>query len=115
MLNTQHRPEFPVYPSETCVIPEIKAVKEFIFTTKHDLGGSEKEYFYPSYEMAQSWQRLIDGKDIQPHDLTMIKHEIMERRLMSEGMSQEEAHILTAKKYNYDKEATEYYDKTNKH
>ena len=28
MLNTQHRPEFPVYPSETCVIPEIKAVKE---------------------------------------------------------------------------------------
>ena len=52
---------------------EIKQIKDFIFMQKHDLGNNQLEYFYPSYEMAQSWQRLIDGKNIQKHDLTLLK------------------------------------------
>lgn len=87
----------------------IQSIKDFIFMNKHDLGDGKYDYFYPSFEMAQSWQRLIDGKNIQPHDLTLIKHEIMERDLMQVGFSQDEAHRLTSKIYNYQKESEEYY------
>lgn len=51
----------------------------------------------------------------EPHDLTMIKHEIMEKELMEQGLNQDKAHIITSKKYNYDKEATEFYDKIEKY
>lgn len=90
---------------------EIKQIKNFIFIDSHDLGDGNFEQFAPSYEMAESWQRLIDGKNIQNHDLTLLKHEIMEKRLMENGYSQDEAHIVTSQKYNYAKEAYEYYDK----
>lgn len=75
------------------------------------IGDGKIERFAPSYEMAESWQRLIDGKDIKNHDLTLLKHEIMENKLMNEGYSQNQAHTITSKKYNYAKEAYEYYDK----
>lgn len=39
----------------------------------------------------------------------ILKHEENEKRLMSEGVSQEEAHIKASKKHNYQKEAREYY------
>lgn len=94
---------------------EVKQVKSFIFLEKHDLGGSEPEYFYPSYEMAQSWQRLIDGKNIQPHDITLLKHELMERNLINQGYTQREAHKKTEEKYNYGDESRGYYAKTDKH
>lgn len=92
---------------------KIQEVKNFIFMEKHDLGGSEPEYFTPSYEMAQSWQRLIDGKDIKKHDLTLLHHEIMEKDLMNQGYSQDKAHILASEKYDYRKESDEYYAKIN--
>ncbi|MBP5433862.1 hypothetical protein [Ruminococcus sp.] len=91
----------------------IQSIKDFIFNEKHDL-GDRYDYFDPDYKMAQSWQRLIDGKNILPHDLTLIKHEEMEKELMSRGYSQAEAHLIATKKYNYEKEAREYYDKINR-
>ena len=93
---------------------EIQAIKDFVFNEKHDLGGEELEYFEPDYMMGESWRRLIEGKP-EKHDITLIKHEEMERKLMKQGMSQEEAHNITSKKYNYDKEATEFYDKIKKY
>lgn len=90
----------------------IQSIKDFIFNEKHDL-GDRIDYFEPDYFMAQSWQRLIDGKNILPHDLTLIKHEKMEKELISQGYSQVDAHLLTSRKYNYEKEAREYYDKIN--
>ena len=92
---------------------DVQAVKNFIFLEKHDLGGKELEYFEPDYMMAESWQRLVEGKPEQ-HDITLLKHEIMERELMKDGLSQEEAHIKTSQKYNYSKEAGEYYAKIEK-
>ncbi|MCR5479439.1 MAG: hypothetical protein K6F27_06210 [Ruminococcus sp.] len=65
--------------------------------------------------MAQSWQRLIEGKNIQPHDITLLNHEKMEQKLMKQGLSQEEAHALTEKKYNYAKESNDYYAEIEKH
>ena len=82
---------------------------------EHDLGENGIRRFFPSFEMAQSWQRLIDGKHIQPHDLTLLHHEIFERQLMLEGKSQEEAHIRASEVYNFAKECKEFYDKAKKH
>lgn len=93
----------------------IAQIKDFIFIQKHDLGGENLEYFYPSYQMAQSWQRLIDGKNIQKHDLTLLHHEKMERELMEQGYSQQEAHEMTEQVYNYGKECKEYYATINKY
>lgn len=92
----------------------VQSIKDFIFMEKHEL-GDRTDYFDPDYKMAESWQRLIDGKDIKPHDLTLLKHEQMERDLMKQGYSQAEAHKITSKTYNYAKEAYEYYDSVEKH
>ena len=103
--------------SKNTGIPEkdIRIVKSFIFEETHDLGGTSPKRFEPSYRMAESWRRLIDGKNIKPHDLTLLKHEIMERNLINKGYSQEEAHIITSLKYNYKMESDAYYAKINKH
>lgn len=58
---------------------------------------------------------ILMSDEAKPHDITMIKHELMERDLMEQGMSQEEAHKITSKKYNYDKEASEFYGKIEKY
>ena len=76
---------------------------------KHDLGEEGIKHFTPDFAMAQSWRRLIEGK-YEPHDMTLLRHEIMERQLMGQGLSQDEAHRVTSKDFNYQKEATEYYD-----
>lgn len=93
---------------------EIQEVKNFIFMDKHDLGGNELEYFKPDYMMSESWRRLMQGTP-EEHDLTLIKHEIMEKDLMKKGFTQEEAHNITSKVYNYDKEANEFYGKIKKY
>ncbi|MBS5031829.1 MAG: phage minor capsid protein [Firmicutes bacterium] len=93
---------------------DIQTVKSYIFMEKHDLGGAELEYFAPDYMMAESWQRLIDGKP-ELHDITLLNHEIMERDLMKKGIPQDEAHIKASGKYNYAKEAGEYYAKIKKY
>lgn len=93
---------------------EIQDVKNFIFYEKHDLGGAKPERFAPDFMMSESWQRLINGTP-KPHDLTLIKHEIMEQRLIKQGVDQATAHIKTSEKYNYSKEANEFYDTIKKY
>lgn len=93
-------------------LEEIQEIKDFIFMDEHDLLGG-RQRFEPDYMMAESWRRLIEGKP-EPHDLTLINHELMERGLMAHGVPQDEAHIITTQTYNYDAEATEYYAKIKK-
>ena len=78
------------------------------------MGGKKHELFKPDYMMGESWRRLIAGTP-EPHDFTLLHHEVMERDLIADGHSQEEAHLLTSQKYNYDKEATEFYGKIKKY
>lgn len=75
-----------------------------IFINEYDLEDGRKR-FDPNYDMAESWRRLseIGGKNIQPHDLVMLNHELMEHDLMAKGMKYDEAHELTNKTYNYQK------------
>lgn len=93
---------------------QIQSVKNYIFYEKHDLGSETPELFEPDYMMAESWKRLIDGT-FKSHDLTLLKHELLEKDLIVQGYSQSEAHILASKTYNYAKEATEFYDKIGKY
>lgn len=91
-------------------ISEIERIKRYLFLDEHKLITGVKR-FDPSFEIAQSWQRLMSagGKDIKPHDITLIKHELYEEALVKSGMDQDKAHIETSKKYNYTKESQEYY------
>lgn len=97
-------------------VEEIQRIKNYLFMDEHDLEDNGKRRFYPDFSIAQSWQRLESGKDILPHDLTLLRHEVEERRLMiEEGMTQSEAHTEACKKYNYPREAEAYYDSLKKH
>lgn len=94
---------------------EVQRIKNFIFLDAHDLGDGRISRFDPSYEMAESWQRLIDGKDIKPHDLTLLRHEIAERSLMEQGYSQDEAHRIASAQFNYRIESEAYYGNLGQH
>ena len=83
---------------------DVEKIYNHIFINEYDLEDGQKR-FDPSYDMAESWRRLseIGGKNIQPHDLVMLNHELMEHDLMAKGMKYDEAHELTNKTYNYQK------------
>ena len=46
----------------------IYKIKRHIFVNEYDLGEDGRRRFDPDYDMAVSWQRLIEGKDIQEMD-----------------------------------------------
>ena len=74
-----------------------------LFIYRHSLNGESKA-FDPDYEIAQSIQRLLDGKNIQIHDRLLIGHEAEESRIMRvKKKSYETAHAMANKKYNYEK------------
>lgn len=81
---------------------KIDKIKNHVFIQEHDLIDGRKR-FDASYDMAQSWQRLMSGKNIQEKDMVLLKHEYMELRLMEKGFTQDEAHIRTSKRYNFAK------------
>lgn len=71
------------------------------FIDKHEIYG-ELRNFDPSYDMAESFRILYEGKNILPHDFILLKHERLELELMKRyGYSQSEAHILASTKHNY--------------
>lgn len=98
---------------------EIRKIKKYLFEadslTDPDTGTRRR--FDPDCAIAQSWQRLMTGKDIKPHDRTLIEHELLEMEIKKSnpGISHLKAHELAAQKYNYGKEASEYYGNLEKH
>ncbi|MBR1422934.1 MAG: hypothetical protein IJ571_05785 [Ruminococcus sp.] len=85
---------------------KIDKIKNHVFIDEHDLSDG-KHRFAPSYDMAhydmaQSWQRLINGS-FEEKDIVLLKHEYAELRYMEKGLSQDEAHIKASRKYNYAK------------
>ena len=79
---------------------DVKDIKNYIFMDKHDLTTGNRR-FDPSFRIAQSWQRLIDGNEIKEQDIILLKHELTEIYLVKNGMTQDQAHINATKKYNY--------------
>lgn len=80
---------------------KLDKIKNHIFIAEHNLINGKRR-FAPDYEMAQSWQRLIDG-DIKEQDMVLLKHEYAELRYMEKGLTQNEAHIKASHRYNFAK------------
>jgi hypothetical protein len=91
------------------------AIKKYLFMNESNYEKSTgiQKPFDADAAIAQSWQRLAEGKDILPHDYTLIKHELYEMQIKKEnpGIDHTEAHDRASERYNYNKEAKEYYGK----
>ena len=102
-------------------VPEadIKAIKNYLFmdNSLYDEDLQMWRQFDADCAISQSWQRLADDKDIKPHDLTLINHELyeMEIKRTNLNISHKEAHTLATEKYNYHGESEQYYGKLSKH
>lgn len=85
-----------------------------VFNDIHILKDGES-LFLPEVNMAESWERLITGKDIQSHDLILLKHERLEHDYMyvRGNMDYDTAHAKTDKTYNYGKALTRYLERKN--
>ncbi len=98
---------------------DIRKIKAYLFEDDSliDPDTGESRQFDPDCAIAQSWQRLMNGKDIKLHDKTLIEHELLEMKIKQEnpGMDHVKAHELASEKYNYPKEALEYYGNLKKH
>ncbi len=79
----------------------ISKIYDHVFITIHDLDDG-RHTFTPDYYMAESFRRLSEGKNIQPHDIILLKHEWLELGLMKRyGYAYQTAHDITERKYNY--------------
>lgn len=77
-------------------------IYEHVFIREHTFRNGEVKLFDPDYDMAESFRRILEGKNIKPHDIIMIKHENLELNLIKKyNLTYEDAHELTNKKYNY--------------
>ena len=98
---------------------DIRKIKAYLFEDDSliDPDTGESRQFDPDCAIAQSWQRLMNGKDIKLHDKTLIEHELLEMKIKQEnpGIDHVKAHELASEKYNYPKEALEYYGNLEKH
>ena len=99
--------------------PDIRKIKAYLFEDDSyiDSDTGKHRRFDPDCAIAQSWQRLMIGKDIKPHDKTLIEHELLEMKIKEENPTMEhwKAHEIASEKYDYPKEAIEYYGNLEKH
>jgi hypothetical protein len=99
---------------------QILLVKQYIFYSEHELSNGIHR-FEPDFFMAQSWRRLaFEPENIQLHDIMLIKHELYEMALVTQGIPYHEVHDLSNEKgFNYQRMCKEYYKelgvKQNKH
>jgi hypothetical protein len=92
-------------------LDDVSRIHDHIFVRMHLLHeGSQVSTFDADYYMAHSWRRLRDGKNIQKHDITMLKHELAEEKIMGKSLEiqYEKAHNEATKMYNYQKELLAY-------
>lgn len=90
-------------------ISEAENVYNHVFKNKHIFKSGDIKKFEPDYDMAQSFQRILEGKNIKPHDYTLLKHEVLEFEIMSKyNMTYEDAHAIAEKQYNYSQELEEF-------
>lgn len=89
---------------------EIERVYNHIFIREHLLDDGKVERFAPDFYMANSWLRLRNGKKIYPHDITMIKHELLEEKILGNSIEipARKAHNIAESQFNYKKELLEF-------
>ena len=85
-------------------VEDVRKIKEHIFFNEYDLGDETPSRFDPLYDIAVSWQRLIDGNNIKQMDVVLLHHELMEYELMEQqGMGYRDAHHMAEQVYDYSK------------
>jgi len=83
-------------------VEDVEIIKRHVFFNEYSLDGKGVKRFDPNYDMAVSWQRLIDGKDIHEMDIVLLHHELLEYKIMTEqGVPYYKAHTQASKQYNY--------------
>lgn len=89
---------------------DVERIFNHVFLREHKFEDGSIKRFDADYYMQNSWMRLREGKDIQPHDLILLQHELAEEKIMGEGLEivYEVAHNEVEKKYNYAKALMEY-------
>lgn len=88
---------------------EARKIYEHVFVDEHVFKNGEVHGFEPDYDMAESFRRIFEGKNIKPHDIIMLKHEKLELALIKKyNMVYEEAHELANRKYNYQRALDEF-------
>ena len=103
---------FTVANNSGFTIEQIQLVKYYVFFEKHYNRRNKFVPFEPSYDMAESWRRLSEksGKNIKPHDILLLKHELLEIAMLTQcNISQMEAHEIANKTYNYQQASDAYY------
>ena len=91
-------------------VPVIKRIKDYLFIEEHLLDDVMKK-FESCFEIAQSWHRLAyEPECIQPHDLLLLKHEIREMEYVEKGFSQDEAHTIASREFDYSHDSRMFYE-----
>ena len=82
---------------------DVSKVFAHVFELEHLFLDGSIHKFDTDFDMAQSWIRLREGKNIQPHDILLLKHELMEAEIMGTGTTipYEPTHDKVSKTYNY--------------
>jgi hypothetical protein len=79
----------------------VRGIKRHVFLEEHNLDGVGVGRFVPDYEIAQAWDRLIQGNQTEL-DVLLLNHERLELRLMRRyGWDAEAAHIAANTRYNW--------------
>ena len=89
---------------------QVLMIKHYLFLDEHNIDGVVRR-FDSTFQIAESWRRLaFDKTNIQPHDLILLNHELLEMSYLNQGYSQQEAHSLANEKYDYHSASIQYYE-----
>ena len=94
-------------------VADVDKIFAHIFELEHLFEDGSIRKFDSDYDMAQSWIRLRNGKNVQEHDLILLQHELMEANIMGTGTTvpYEPVHNEVEKTYNYALALREYLEK----
>ena len=95
---------------------EIDRIFAHVYEREHSFLNGTVHRFDPDYYMALSWQRLRNNDNIQPHDIIMLQHVLMEEKIMGDSLDifYDDVHNEVEKKYNYREVLEEYLRSTGK-
>lgn len=80
---------------------QIELIRHHLFIEKHHRMGTLAR-FDADYDIAQAWQRLVEGKNVRKSDIILLHHEYTELSIMYQtGCQYEEAHELANEQFNW--------------
>ena len=80
-------------------VDQVEEIRKHVFIRTHKFEDESEHKFFPSYQEALAWQRLIDG-NYTDLDVLFLNHELKELTLISEfGYNQTMAHIVASKEF----------------